>query len=235
VSDEQFVGKLTEVLKSSNRKVGGQVEDWHDVAVDWSINLFPISFPTEVIRREEWSKGFFDKQDKIIDIGANRGDAFLGWDRSRITSVDIDKYDYEGFVQAQAEDLPFPDKSFDKALLGEIVEHSKTPVKVLQEANRVANMSVITVPYEVEWEEQYYPFNTKEKELARRRKDLKEIAKEGNQEAKEFAGDNFDHLWHQTFYTPELLYAHLKEAGFKDIKITKLRHNGVSWLGAVAK
>lgn len=239
VTDSEFIDKVIEVLKSKDRKTGGIVETWEDVAKDWVKFLFPVEMETVILHRDRFPIKYFDKEKdkdlKIIDIGANNGHYFYGWDRKNITSVDIDKYDYEGFVQANAEELPFLDNSFDKALFVECLEHTKNPIKALSEARRVAKRVYLTVPYEHEWLEWYAPFNTKDKELKERKMSLASIVKEGNPDTKEFCNDGYDHLWHETHYTPELLKEHLEKAGYTDYKMIKMRFKGLSWLGVIGR
>ena len=238
VPQDKFLYTLLQVLKGKfikycvNTKKYIQDNSWESVAKDWIENLFPIKVETEVIDRFTWIFQRIGKEDKIVDIGANKGHVFYGWDRKRITSVDIDKYEYEGFVQADAAKLPFADKSYDVAVLAEIVEHTPDPIKVLTEANRVAKKVLITVPYEHEWDESLDPFKKIEDKIAESHQTAAELARFGNPEAKEFHNDGFQHLYHHTFYTPELLREHLGKAGFKDIKITKIRIADWCWLGA---
>ena len=238
VPQDKFLYTLLQVLKGKfikdcvNTKKYIQDNSWESVAKDWIENLFPIKVETEVIDRFTWIFQRIGKEDKIVDIGANKGHVFYGWDRKRITSVDIDKYEYEGFVQADAAKLPFADKSYDVAVLAEIVEHTPDPIKVLTEANRVAKKVLITVPYEHEWDESLDPFKKIEDKIAESHQTAAELARFGNPEAKEFHNDGFQHLYHHTFYTPELLKEHLGKAGFKDIKITKIRIADWCWLGA---
>jgi ubiquinone/menaquinone biosynthesis C-methylase UbiE len=65
------------------------------------------------------------------------------------------------FHLANAQNLPFPDNSFDVAVLGEILEHVEDPPKVLQEALRVCRKKMlITTPNEHEWTPDAKPFTT---------------------------------------------------------------------------
>jgi len=56
------------------------------------------------------------------------------------------------FVEARAEKLPFPDRSFDLVLLGHFLHESDDPLAVLKEARRVALRRVVVVewPYRQE-------------------------------------------------------------------------------------
>jgi len=245
VPDGEFKHMLIRILKGEYRLATDTKKyiaenTWRGVAESWNKDLFPPDLDIEITDREQWVEQYFDKKKdkdtKIIDIGANQGQSFKGWDRKNITSVDLDEYEYEGFIQANAESLPFEDKQFDRALLGEIVEHCENPVKALSEAKRVAKEAVITVPYEYEWKDADLPFATIEDREKAERRSREEMVKRHNPAKRFYEGDNYKHLFHNVYYTPELLENHLKEAGFTDYKITKLRWRGnAAWLGAVAR
>lgn len=244
-ADNKFVYTLTRVLKGKYNTpdidIDKYIKDnsWDSVADDWAKNIFPLDIDIEIKNRIDWINDYFNQYKgngtKIVDIGSAKGFFFQDWDRKNITSVDIDEYDYENFVRANAEKLPFKDKQFDKALVAELIEHCDNPIKVLSEAKRVSKEVVVTVPYEYEWSEDYKPFNTLEKELEDTGLTPDELSKEGNPDAKGFHNDGAKHLYHQRWYTPELLDSHLREAGYEDYKITKLRWKDLSWLTVVGK
>jgi len=101
----------------------------------------------------------------IIDIGCADGFLFRNVARERTTFVDKSP-DAEkkcaglNFRLADAHNLPFPDGSFDVAVLGDTLEHVEDPVKVLREAWRVCRVKLlITVPLEREWGPQVKPFS----------------------------------------------------------------------------
>lgn len=103
---------------------------------------------------------------KIVDIGCNIGELFgdkaVNVDRASFSDLrkesGNEKLEIPNFVQADAEDLPFEDFSFDLAYLGEILEHVDDPLVVLNEAQRVAHVIVFTVPNESEWDPRLKPF-----------------------------------------------------------------------------
>lgn len=80
-----------------------------------------------------------------------------------VVAIDIKNYKTYGrkdravpklpyFVQADAHQLPFKDKSFDTVTLSEVLEHPVDPVKLLTEAKRIACIRIlVTVPDEVSW------------------------------------------------------------------------------------
>lgn len=78
----------------------------------------------------------------ILNIGC--GINPCGWSGSHCTHFDIDVWDYPNFVQGDAHNLPFPDNSFATAVMGDMLEHVVDPVRVLQEAARVAPKVVMT-------------------------------------------------------------------------------------------
>ena len=131
--------------------------------------------PIIELARFTWIGNQYTNSDKIIDIGCNKGYTFSDFNRKNIISVDIDKYDIENFVQANAHSLPFKNKEFDIAVLGEILEHVEDPIQVLKEAKRVANKIVITVPNEYEWTEELNPFMPPEESARRQGLTLEEM------------------------------------------------------------
>jgi SAM-dependent methyltransferase len=52
-------------------------------------------------------------------------------------------------VAGRADALPFPDSSFDIAVLSHVIEHLDHPVSALREASRVARWLVVEVPTEM--------------------------------------------------------------------------------------
>lgn len=90
--------------------------------------------------RLEFQKNF--AKGKVVNIGC--GDIPVDFGPDTI-QVDMDKYDYPNFVQADAHKLPFSDNQFDTAVLGDILEHCPDPAQVLREAGRVAKRVVATI------------------------------------------------------------------------------------------
>lgn len=179
--------------------------------------------------REAWIHSKLGKSEKILDIGSNRGTAFKGYGFTDITSVDLETYDLENFLQMDAAHLGFIDKSFDVAVLGEIIEHVPDPVKILREAIRVAKRVVITTPDPANWDSSLRPYETAEESVKRKGKSLEDQAKE-DQFAKKFCtADGCKHLFHNRWYTKEMLEKHLKEAGINDYKLERLAYGGWSF------
>lgn len=54
---------------------------------------------------------------------------------------------HRGDIQA----VPFPDQSFDVAVMAEVLEHVPRPIEAIREAVRVAKRLLITTPYEHRW------------------------------------------------------------------------------------
>lgn len=79
---------------------------------------------------------------RVVNLGCGDVPVDFGPDT---VQVDMDKYDYPNFVQADIHNLPFKDNEFDTAVLGDVLEHSYDPVKCLQESARVAKKLVATV------------------------------------------------------------------------------------------
>ncbi|HPS61323.1 MAG TPA: methyltransferase domain-containing protein [Candidatus Cloacimonas sp.] len=239
--NEHFIDKIIDVLKHDSFVQGDvsqyiQDNSWEKIAKEWEKDLFKSEYPVEVIDRIAWIRTVTDVSKKIVDIGCNEGHLFAGYDRKNITSVDIDLYDIPNFVRADAQSLPFGDKTFDIAVLGEVVEHCPDPLKAVTEARRVAKQVIVTVPYEQKWTSILDPMMPIEKKLEKERTTAVEIAKSGNPKAKDFyTEDNFQHLYHSHFFTPKTLEKLLKDAGFEKYRICEIRRDDFVWLGAICE
>jgi ubiquinone/menaquinone biosynthesis C-methylase UbiE len=154
-------------------------------------------------------------------------------DYPNVANIDIDFHaGINNFCQANAENLPFKNKSFQYAVLGEILEHVENPKQAISEAVRVANKVILTVPFEYEWNHPYVvAFDTLKQEESDRNKSRQEIYKDTDK-VKFFKGDNYEHLRHRRFYTYESLD---KELNFLKCKysIVLLRQSGISHFGVV--
>jgi ubiquinone/menaquinone biosynthesis C-methylase UbiE len=183
--------------------------------------------PIIKLARFTWIRNQCSNSDKIIDIGCNRGETFNSFNRKNIVSVDIDDYSnlVENFVRADAHYLPFKDEEFDIAVLGEILEHVENPVQVLKEAKRVAKKILITVPNEYEWPPELNPFMPAEEAARKQGLTLEEMVKKDNPAKEHYSIDGYKHIFHNRYYTYEMLENHLKEAGIRNYKISKLIHD----------
>ena len=109
-----------------------------------------ISLDSERKQRENLVVGRLDFQlqwalGTIVNIGC--GDDPTGFG-ARAVHVDLDVWNHPHFVQANAKDLPFKDKQFDTAVLGDILEHVVGPLSVVSEASRVGRRLIMTIPEE---------------------------------------------------------------------------------------
>jgi len=85
---------------------------------------------------------------KIIDIGSGTGDVTLLLKKNGKDVTPIDVADFHGLrlvepVIYDGKTLPFPDKSFDTALLLMVLHHTLNPHTVFSEAARVAKEIVL--------------------------------------------------------------------------------------------
>jgi len=183
--------------------------------------------------RREWILSQLRKGEKIIDIGSADGWIFKGTPFfNDVVYLDIDLYDLPNFIRMNAEFIYdnrylLPDKSFDVAVVAELLEHVENPVKVLKGANRIAKRIVLTVPDPANWDERLFPYETLEDAVKRRGMSPEELAKVSNPNAKEFfTKDNYEHLFHKRWYTQEMLEEHLRQAGISNYKIENLRYSG---------
>ncbi len=91
---------------------------------------------------------YLKSTDKIVDIGSGSGDvAFLLKNKGMdVTPVDVGDFHGPRLIKTVIYDgnkLPFPDKSFDKALLLMVLHHTPDPELVFSEAARVAKEIVL--------------------------------------------------------------------------------------------
>ena len=237
VTDDKFKRQLIKALQGEVKFPIDNLNDylndnsWATVAHNWHKDVFPITVPTEIMSRLEWTFNQIDKEDKIVEIGCANGEMLK--DYPNTTRVDIDDWkNIENFVCADAKDLPFKDKEFEVAVLGEILEHVPDPSVVLKEAIRVAKRLVITVPYEHEWHHpQAVAFDTIEKEEKDLGKTREEIYSDSDVVI-HYKGSNYKHLRHQRHYTYETLKEELEKFNLK-FSIVKLRNAGLSHFGAL--
>lgn len=181
------------------------------------------------IGRKEWLHQNIKLCEKVLDIGSNDGFIFRGTNFN-VTSVDIDKYEFPGFIQMDAHNLQFADNSFDVAVLGDMLEHVTDPIQVMKEANRVANRIVFTVPDEVNWTKEHSPNETVEQMIKRLGITLEEAIKVSNPNAIEFyTEDDRKHLWHNRRYIENTLRQDLESAGIRDYKLERLKYDGWSF------
>ena len=83
---------------------------------------------------------------QIVNLGC--GDDPVGFG-DRATHVDVDEWNLPNFVLAEIHDLPFLAKSFDTAVLGDVLEHCLDPEGAVKEAARIAKRLVLTIPEEL--------------------------------------------------------------------------------------
>ena len=242
VIDDKFKDKLIDVLKNQTTIIDTEnyikENSWETVAKDWSERILPPTIETEMRFYQEFIRYYCEPEAKIIDIGCAEGHTFRGWEkRENITHVDLDDHSYlPNFYKADAKELPFEDKEFDIAVLGEILEHVPDPILVLKEAKRVAKKLVITVPYEYEWQDKLKPLLfIEDKERMEGKTRVQFLEEEGKIPLDKFdKSDNYDHLWHHRFYTPETLRIDLEKVGITNARIIKTRFGYWSHLGAIA-
>jgi ubiquinone/menaquinone biosynthesis C-methylase UbiE len=72
-------------------------------------------------RRVEMQKLF--AEGRIVNLGCGEDPCDFG---ERAVHVDLDVYNYPNFVQADIHHLPFKDKEFDTAVLGDVLVEGGT-------------------------------------------------------------------------------------------------------------
>lgn len=95
---------------------------------------------------------------RVLDVGTGSGIFAQAFDSSglQVTGIDANpamlvaarSYVPGGTFQVGvAEDLPFPDRSFDLVLMVHVLHETDDPLKALQEARRVARQRVVVVEW----------------------------------------------------------------------------------------
>jgi ubiquinone/menaquinone biosynthesis C-methylase UbiE len=90
----------------------------------------------------EWVKTRVMHYEKALNIGV--GDNGIGF-ADDVVQFDMDRYQYDKFVQGDAHHLPFKGQSFDVVVISDVLEHVVDPRQVLQEAKRVGRRVVVSI------------------------------------------------------------------------------------------
>ena len=93
----------------------------------------------------------FSEDTKVLDVGCGNG--FLGYYFSKfcnVTELDYSKYmllmnPLEKLIQANAENLPFNDNTFDVVFSSALLHHVQSPEKFLREYKRVSKKFVVII------------------------------------------------------------------------------------------
>jgi SAM-dependent methyltransferase len=86
---------------------------------------------------------------RVLDVGCGDGsiDKLILKRRPDITIDGIDilmrHHAHISVTQCSGKDFPFPDKAFDAAIFVDVLHHTDDPMKLLEEARRVARRSII--------------------------------------------------------------------------------------------
>lgn len=235
--NKRFFMALVAALRNTPQTPQYMMPTWKGVADSWA-RLMQENITTKVFIQDrfEWVRSKCKPSETIVDIGGNDGHTFDGWNRDNVTTVDIDLYEIQNFVRADAHNLPFEDKKFDVSVLCEILEHVDDPIKCIKEARRVSNRLIITVPEEHDWPQEYDPMMSIEAKEVKEGKERLVLAREGNPKCKDFyMEDNLAHLWHNRHYTKEMLEEHIKLAGYTNFTVQKLVLGAWVFYGAVCE
>ena len=95
----------------------------------------------------------------------------------------------------------------------------------------MAERVIVSVPYEHKWAERLHPFTPPEESLKIYGHDnFEAMAKEGNPACKDFhTEDNYYHLHHHRFYTPETIMADVMAAAPECETMSCLVKNNGMW------
>ena len=99
--------------------------------------------------------------EKIIEVGCGAGHVLQGVNVGELYGVDLSPRMLSGarkrlgdkveLKQCNAENIDYPDNSFDKLICTEVLEHTLHPAKVIEEIARVSKpggIVVLSIPYE---------------------------------------------------------------------------------------
>lgn len=191
--------------------------------------------------RFKWTQTHAPKGKKIVDLGCCYGFMFNSYDRSNVFSVDLDDYSHivDNFTRCDIKNTPFEDRSFDVAVITEVLEHQSNweeSCAVLREACRLGNKVVLTVPNEYLWED----------DAIDRFKDWEEVLKDENYDMTEksiksapFALErdigkgHYDHIFHHHHFSAEDIERMIKEVTDRDYYIHILPNDGNKEMGAI--
>ena len=150
------------------------------------------------------------KDAKVVDIGCDNGHMFRNYqhvtnvDKRSLKQIRDDAHDQTidlpNFVQADAANLPFDALEFDWAVLCEILEHVEDPVKLLNEAQKVASQVILSVPNEHQWSSDKKPF-----------------------------GVDSSSSHHVRFYNEKTLFRDLELSGLQVLEFVKIIYSGWSY------
>ncbi len=115
---------------------------------------FPFKFLVERIIRNRTEKivnsfdEFIRKEEKVLDIGAGAGwiaEEIQKRKNNEVALLDVTDFNQTNLrlVLYDGEKIPFSDNTFDAVLLIYVLHHTKNPLKVLEEAERVTKDRII--------------------------------------------------------------------------------------------
>lgn len=105
------------------------------------------NWPTRILAKRQLDFVDAHISGKVLDVGC--GDGIIGAVYPDVTSCDIADNNRFGInvEVCPAEQLPYPDKSFDTVCLIGVIEHTTDPAKVISECHRVCrDKLIITYP-----------------------------------------------------------------------------------------
>lgn len=101
----------------------------------------------------------FKKNDIVLDIGCGTGiltrkiagsvKLIIGIDASKKMILNAKKEKNVFYLVANAESLPFKDKTFSLAVSFSVIQNVKNPQNMINEAKRVSKVNLITVPFKL--------------------------------------------------------------------------------------
>ena len=171
----------------------------------------------ETLSREKWI--IMNTATPILEVGCHDTHLYrdVGWvDWENYYGLDLDLWSQAlNFVQGDAHQLPYKDKSFPTLTFAEILEHVEEPKRCLLECMRVASSRVlISIPDEFHWSFNVLPFMDKfEKDKIDGITHRQQIDKNSRwlsgclnpkTEIASWDEEKYEHLWHvRHYYHPD--------------------------------
>lgn len=117
--------------------------------------VFGVPAPCDAgFGRRIWMAANIEPSESVVDLGGT-GD-MVAWNPRRFAVDDLSGFGpghrlNAPFLKGDVQALALPDRSFDVAVLAEVLEHLPDPVAGMREAGRVASRVLITTPLEARW------------------------------------------------------------------------------------
>jgi ubiquinone/menaquinone biosynthesis C-methylase UbiE len=129
-------------------------EQWNEAhAIEHDLDKF-YNHPNPLVRYIEYKRirtlialATINETDEVLEVGCGAGHVLERVGKGRLHGIDISAIQIRrarepighraDLKQSPGEELPYPDRSFDRILCSEVIEHVLAPVLLLKEMKRV--------------------------------------------------------------------------------------------------